>query len=299
MANKSLHKARRNKNDEFYTQMSDIEKEVKHYRDQFKGKVVYCNCDYPNKSNFWKYFYLKFESLGLKKLIATHYDLEKPTYKLEYDGKEVVKTDLLENGDFRSNESIELLKEADIVCTNPPFSLYREYVAQLIEYEKNFLIIGNFNSVTYKEIFPLIKEEKMWLGYTAPKEFIQPDGNIKKFGNINWFTNLDVTKRHEDIILYKEYSTEEYPEYDNYHAINIDKVVEIPRDYKGVMGVPITFLTKYNPEQFEILGIMNTGEVNKGIRLPDTPHGRPIINGKEKYLRILIRNKRLNKKEGQ
>lgn len=259
--NNNLHKAKTAKNDEFYTQMTDIEKELKHYKEHFKDKTIFCNCDDPKQSNFWKYFHLNFNHFGLKKLIATHYHETEPTYKIEYTGEDDnnceigVITNLKTNGDFRSSECIELLKEADIIVTNPPFSLFREYIAQLIEYDKKFIVIGNKNSITYKEFFPLLKNNQVWLGHTSPKEFVQPDNSIKKFGNISWFTNLDIIKRHETLDLIEKYTPEKYPKYDNYDAINVNRVLDIPVDYDGVMGVPITFLDKHNPEQFEILGI--------------------------------------------
>ena len=290
-----MNKAKEKKNDEFYTRLPDIEKELYHYREQLKGKTIFMNCDDPLESNFWQYFFLNFDFLGLKKIISTHYDPEEPTYKLEYDGSEVIRTDLEQNGDFRSPEAIEILKESDVVITNPPFSLYREYVAQLMEYEKDFLIIGNFNSVTYKEIFPLIKDGLLWMGYGNVKEFIQPDGSIKKFGNISWFTNLDVSKRHEKMILFRKYNEEDYPTYDNYNAINVDRVSDIPMDYDGVMGVPITFLTKYNPKQFEIIGSdfqVKDGLIDEIIKRDwDGKLDRGYVNGVRKYSRLLIRNK--------
>jgi hypothetical protein len=310
---KNLKEARKKKMDEFYTQLSDVEKELDNYRKYFIGKVIFCNCDDPETSNFWAYFHLKFKDLGLKKLISTHYDYEKPTYKLEYTGgddnniKAGIRTNLIRNGDFRDQECIELLKEADIVVTNPPFSLFREYVYQLIEYGKNFIIIGNQNAITYKEFFPLLQKNKIWLGcsiHSGDREFRVPNYyplnaagcRVDEEGNkyirikgVRWFTNLDYNKRHEKLICSKYYNPESYPKYDNYNAINVDKTKDIPRNYNGVMGVPITFLDKYNPDQFELLGIMNTGEVNKGIRYENTPHGRPIVNGKELYLRVLIR----------
>lgn len=313
--NKNLRKASKNKNDEFYTQLKDIEKELRHYKDHFKDKVVYCNADDPRVSNFFHYFSYNFDHLGLKKLITTCYknqnmdlfsmhDQEK-AIALVYEGeKDNGRVPTVENigvielegdGDFRSPESIEFLKEADIVVTNPPFSLFREYIAQLMEFEKEFLIIGNINALTYKETANFIKENKMWLGYNTTRYFLQPDGSLYETARTFWYTNLDIRKRHEDIILYKKYDPEEYPKYDNYNAINVDKTNEIPMDYDGYMGVPITFMDKYNPSQFEIFGIMNTGEENKGIRYPNTPHGRPIIDGKEKYLRILIKNKKVVK----
>lgn len=308
--NNSLNHAARAKEDEFYTKMSDIEKELNHYKEHFKGKVIFCNCDDPETSNFWKYFELNFEFLGLKKLIATHYESNKTSYKLELmcdknkDGKidkqDIVKTSLKQNGDFRSPECIKIMDEADIVVTNPPFSLFREYIALLLEHKKNFLVIGSQNNVTYKEIFPLLKDNKLWLGYhSGDMEFVVPDyyqpratryreeNGIKyrSMGNICWFTNLDIEKRHESIILYRTYNEKSYPKYDEYNAINVSKVAEIPLDYKGIMGVPITFLCKHNPEQFEIVGLDRYVE--------DNPHygHRFKINGKETYARILIRRK--------
>ncbi len=235
--NNNLHKAKEAKNDEFYTQLSDVANELKHYKEHFRGKIVFCNCDDPTWSAFWKYFHLNFAELGLKKLISTHYDKTEPTYKMEYTGGDDnnieagVKTPLEGNGDFRNKECLDLLDEADIVVTNPPFSYFRKYVEALTEHEKKFIIIGNKNAITYKEFFPLLKENKVWIGYNAVKEFYQPDGSIKKFGNVGWYTNLDIKKRHEKLILWKHYTPEEYPRYDNYAAINVDKVSEIPCDY--------------------------------------------------------------------
>lgn len=272
-ANANLHKAKDAKNDEFYTQLTDVAKELMHYKEHFRDKIVLCNCDDPTWSAFWKYFHLNFSELGLKKLISTHYDREDATYKMEYTGGDDndievgVKTPLEGNGDFRNQECLDLLDECDVVVTNPPFSLFREYVAVLMEHKKKFLIIGNKNAITYKEFFPLLKDDEVWIGCTNVKEFLQPDGSIKKFGNIGWFTNLDVAKRHEKLILWKQYTPEEYPKYDNYDAINVDKVSEIPIDYDGVMGVPITFLDKYNPEQFEIIGMdLNDSVEELGIK---------------------------------
>ena len=276
--NNNLHKAKTAKNDEFYTQLTDIEKELKHYKEHFKGKTIFCNCDDPKQSNFWKYFHLNFNYFGLKKLIATHFHETEPTYKIEYDGSddndcEVGNiTPLKTNGDFRSPECIELLKEADIIVTNPPFSQFRPYVAQLIDYDKKFIIMGNNNAITYKEFFPLLKDNKVWLGFTSnktcvfrvPPEYNHDDkitsdindGNYYgKVPAISWFTNLDIIKRHEFLDLIEKYTPEKYPKYDNYDAINVDKVLDIPVDYDRVMGVPITFMNKYNPEQFEIIGM--------------------------------------------
>lgn len=347
MANSALTAAKAAKKDEFYTQLSDIERELAHYKEHFKGKTVLCNCDDPRVSNFFKYFSLNFEYLGLKRVIATCYksqsvdlfsahDCEQAVYQI-YDGdrdgnnmpdeNEIAVKPLKGDGDFRSEECIELLKQADIVVTNPPFSLFREYVAQLIKYDKKFIIIGNQNAITYKEIFPLIKENKLWLGYkNGDMAFTVPDDSEpratrywqdesgqkwRSMGNVCWFTNLDIQKRHENIILYKRYTPEEYPKYDNYDAINVDKVADIPCDYDGVMGVPITFLDKYSPEQFEIVEFRkgNDGKdliysTLKGggspALLQNTHPSMPIgglmnnpkdtaVNGKSKYARILIR----------
>lgn len=267
--NSNLSKAKKAKDDEFYTQLSDIENEIKHYKEHFKNKVVYCNCDDPEWSNFFIYFKSNFNHLGLKKLISTHYSLnieKDKAYKLECVEYSVdengipkeFKSYLKGDGDFRSQECINLLKESDIVCTNPPFSLFREYIAQLIEHDKKFLIIGSMNAITYKETFNLIMNEKIWLGNTNVKKFRKPDGEMKYFGNICWYTNLSHKKRNEEIILWKEYSTEDYQNYDDFNIINVNKVNEIPKNYNGLMGVPITFLEKYNPNQFKILGIANS-----------------------------------------
>lgn len=344
--NSNLHKANQAKKDEFYTQLTDIEKELKHYKTQFENKIVYCNCDDPFESNFFKYFAMNFKALKLKKLIATSYDKSPiagstlPLFEVEGlkpEGKQPFKIEISEisdvnidgafdlsdielllkhnsnastplkgdlnynAGDFRSKECIELLKEADIVVTNPPFSLFREYVAQLVEYNKKFLILGDQNAITYKETFKLIKEDKLWLGYDngGTKWFQVPDdydietesrkkivNGVKYFsmGRIMWFTNMDTTKRHEELTLYKKYSPEFYPKYDNYDAIEVSKVSDIPMDYSGVMGVPITYLDKYNPDQFEILGIANSARWIGYECLT-------IINGKRIYNRIIIRKK--------
>ncbi len=308
--NTNMYKAKKEKNDEFYTQLSDIEKELKHYRPHFKDKIVYCNCDDPTASKFFHYFAHNFEKLQLKKLIATCYksqtrdlfnqhNIEKAIY-VEYEGTPDANipnpnnyiTKYLEgNGDFRSPECIELLKQSDIVVTNPPFSLFREYIAQLNKYNKNFLIIGNMNAITYKETFELIKDNKLWLGHNSVKEFKQPDGKIKKFGNTCWFTNLETPKHHEDLILYKKYNPKDYPKYDNYDAIEVNKTKEIPIDYNGVMGVPISFIDKYNPDQFEIVGKTNNKE-HAGKYLTERD-STAMVKGKKLYHRILIKNKRL------
>lgn len=324
--NKDLGQARTAKKDEFYTQLVDIENELKHYKEHFKGKTVLCNCDDPRVSNFFHYFSYNFEKLGLKKLITTCYknqerdlfsnnDSERAIW-LEYNGdkngnrvpnpEEIGINYFVGDGDFRSKECIELLKQADIVVTNPPFSLFREYVAQLIKYDKKFVIVGHQNAITYKEIFPLIKNNTIWLGYGfkgGAAHFYSKyedkaaagdhkEGMIRVSG-VNWFTNLEIGKRHEDLILYKIYSEEEYPKYDNYDAININKTADIPVDYDGVMGVPITFLDKYNPEQFEILDARN---YTRNEKLKSKSYGLikdadGAINGKATYARILIRRR--------
>lgn len=308
--NNNLHTAKATKNDEFYTQLEDIENELKYYKDYFKGKVVYCNCDgflNEEKSNFFMYFSLNYEFLGLKGLICTKYNPNGKGKKYEYygdfypDEEEVFTSDLEGDGDFRSEECIELLKKCDIVCTNPPFSLFREYVAQLFEYNKDFLIIGNVNAITYKEVFPMIKENKMWLGVSitsGDRKFVVPDNyplnaagcgideNGKKYirvKGVRWFTNLDHKKHHEELLLYKKYNAEQYPKYDNYDAIEVGKTKDIPMDYNGIMGVPITFLDKYCPTQFEIVGQMMTTKVT------EFNFGYPYINGKAKYARICIK----------
>lgn len=311
--NSNLSNAKKAKNDEFYTQLTDIEKELKYYRNEFKGKVVYCNCDDARESNFFKFFSMNFEFLGLKKLITTGFKADGHGVALVYEGDkngnhivdddEVQVVELEGNGDFRSEECIAYLKEADIVVTNPPFSLFREYVAQLMEYGKKFLIIGNMNAITYKEIFPFIKENKIWAGckgfsggmdfnvdeknYDASKEKQKSkivNGKIvKNIMGCIWFTNLPHNKRNTPLDLYRKYSPESYPKYDNYDAIEVSKVSDIPMDYNGVMGVPISFLDKYCPEQFEIVGLDRYIEGNT------MPNKRMHINGKEIYARILIR----------
>lgn len=356
LGNLGLSNAKKAKQDEFYTQLSDIENELKHYKTQLRGKTILCNCDDPFESNFFRYFALNFKTLGLKKLIATSYvkspiaggqlpllDIEglKPDGKEPYaieinevpDHKRRGATDLADveyllkhnanssrslngegiydGGDFRSPECLELLKQADIVITNPPFSLFREYVAQLVEHRKQFLILGNQNAIHYKEIFSLIKENKVWLGVDngGTKWFRVPDGydiqtesrkkvenGIKYFsmGSIMWFTNMDIPKRHEEIPLYKKYSPAEYPRYDNYDAIEVGKFFEIPCDYDGLMGVPDTFLDKFNPEQFELIGIP-FGNLGKEIGVKKNYRGRTDIaitkDGKSRcpYSRIIIR----------
>ncbi|WP_407446787.1 adenine-specific methyltransferase EcoRI family protein [Fibrobacter sp.] len=326
--NSSLGKAKEAKNDEFYTQLSDIENELKHYKKHFKGKTVLCNCDDPRVSNFFHYFAYKFEDLGLKRLITTCYknqerdlfsqnDSERAIW-LEYFGDrngnripdpEEIGIHYFEgNGDFRSAECIELLKQADIVVTNPPFSLFSEYMAQLMAYNKYFLVMGSQNALHYKDVFPLIKDNKIWVGYNAPKLFQIPDHaegkNIvvvdgvryQQFGNIIWFTNLDIKKRHEELILYKKFNADDYPTYENFDAIDVKEVSEIPVDYFGIMGVPDMFLKIYNPEQFELIGI-GSGGLAASIGVKKNYRGRTdialCVNGKHScpYSRILIRRK--------
>lgn len=293
--NTNLHSAKKAKNDEFYTQLTDIEKELKHYKDFFKGKVVYCNCDDARESNFFKYFSLNFEHLGLKQLITTAFKADGHGVKLVYNGdtndnhivdeEEIEITELEGNGDFRSTECLDILEHCDVVVTNPPFSLFREYIATLVRYNKKFLVIGNKNAITYKEIFPLIKENQLWLGVTSPEDFIQPKGDEKKNmkGLTRWFTNIEHSKRNTPLDLYKRYTAEDYPHYDNYDAIECGKVADIPMDYEGVIGVPITFLDKYCPSQFQIVGIANSARW-----IGDFPC-YTIINGIKIYNRILIK----------
>ena len=291
-ANANLHKAKNEKNDEFYTQLTDVAEELKHYRQHFAGKTVFCNCDDPTWSAFWKYFHLNFSVLGLRKLISTHYDKNEPTYKMEYEGGDDnnievgTVTPLEGNGDFRNKECLELLDECDVVVTNPPFSLFREYVKTLVEHEKKFIIWGNNNAITYKEFFPYLKNNEIWPGYMINKtcvfrvaEGYKYDEKITaqmndgfKYGKvpaISVFTNLDIQKRHEKLLLWKHYTPEDYPKYDNYDAINVDKVADIPMDYEGVMGVPITFLDKYCSQQFEIVGL---GIANLGLSIGVRPY---------------------------
>lgn len=300
--NSNLHKAKDAKNDEFYTQLKDVEKELMHYKDHFNERIVYCNCDDPTWSAFWKYFHLNFSELGLKKLISTHYEREEVTYKMIYEGGDDnnievgLKTSLEGNGDFRNQECLDLLDECDIVVTNPPFSLFREYVAVLMEHKKKFLIIGNKNAITYKEFFPLLKNNEVWIGYNNVKEFLQPDGSIKKFGNIGWFTNLDISKRHEKLILWKNYTPEEYPFFDELpNVINVGKVAEIPVGYDGLIAVPITFFDKFNPDQFEIIDGLNTYTTLDSFGINEDVMKRHShccnINGKATYYRIVIRKK--------
>ena len=294
--NTNLATAKRIKNDEFYTRYEDIEVEVMKYRKQFCNKIVYLPCDDPaeKKSEFWSFFVNNFDAFGLKKLIATHYDENGKAYKIwiendisgdgYIDDDDAQQEDLVGNGDFRSPECIDILKECDIVCTNPPFSLFREFVSAIITHDKKFLIIGNQNAFTYKETFSLIKTNKIWTGYNMVKKFYQPDGSIKEFGNVCWFTNLSTSKRIEKLVCTKTYNATEYHEYDNYKgAIEVSKVVNIPNNYNGIMGVPITFIDKYNPEQFEILACSAFSD-------PDFfGCGALYVDGHKTYARILIK----------
>ena len=336
MANKNLNKAKEAKKDEFYTQLEDINNELRHYREHFHGKTVLCNCDDPRVSNFFKYFAYNFEFLGLKKLIATCYKSQDVNlfsegaseqavylvYEGDKNGNNIPDDDEIEvlplkgDGDFRSAECIEFLKEADIVVTNPPFSLFREYVAQLVKYDKKFLIIGNVNAVTYKEVFPLIMNNRIWFGasiHSGDRKFLVPDNyelnaagcGIDESGRkyirvkgVRWFTNLDYKERYEDIILYKQYNPDDYPSYINCDAIEVSKTSDIPLDYDGKMGVPITFLDKYNPEQFEILGkSSDIADMNEIRKMDNVQGGGPrfyvMKNGvpTRMYERILIRRK--------
>ena len=296
--NRSLIKASVAKNDEFYTRYEDINAEVMKYRRYFKDKIVYLPCDDPagKKSKFWTFFVDNFDAFQLKKLIATHYDTEGNAYKIWIDGDttgdgyvdegDSKQEDLKGNGDFHSLECTAILQECDIVVTNPPFSLFRDFLAWILAAEKQFLIIGSQNAFAYKEVFPLIRDNKIWMGYNMVKEFYQPDGSIKKFGNICWFTNLPSMKRNEELVLVKKYNSIDYPKYDDYDAIEVSKVANIPMDYEGIMGVPITFLYKYNPNQFEIVGLMATTAVT------DINFGYPYVNGKKKFARVLIRRKK-------
>lgn len=332
-SNKNLHKAKAIKNDEFYTQISDIEKELRNYEKHFNNKHIFCNCDDPEFSNFWRYFALNFKRLNIKRLTSTHYSknsnssyrmdmfknvpenyIKRHTFMtLEESGIELPLgyiTPIEGNGDFRSNESIKLLQECDIVVTNPPFSLFGEYISQLIEYNKNFIVLGSQNALTTNQIFPLLKENKLWTGvYAGNMEFRVPNKEEYKregarfwidengdywrsLGNICWFTNLDHYKRHENIILYKKYNKTDYPKYDNYNAINVDKVADIPEDYTGIMGVPVTYLYKHNPSQFQIIGQTHSGDKSEkveSLRTSTSNKHRGLVNGVQKYARILIK----------
>ena len=323
-SNKPLSSSRKVKNDEFYTQLYDIENELQHYQKHFRNKTILCNCDDPYVSNFFKYFSLNFEKIGLKKLITTCYKSQKADNFSQYDSDKAIKLEyegdknnnkipepdeigifhLESDGDFRSKECIKILKQVDIVCTNPPFSLFREYIEQLVKYKKKFLVIGTWNAVAYGEIFKLIKDNKIWIGinsnrnfsgfvvphnYSSPGEetHIDEDGNKVIFTGHNcWFTNLDTKKRHEDLLCHVTYNKEEYPKFDNYDAINVNYVKDIPVNYKGEIGVPISFMDKFNPDQFEIIGKMSTTKID------EYNYGYPYVKGKKKFARIIIKHKR-------
>lgn len=309
--NSNLRKAAKNKNDEFYTRLTDIENELSHYKEHFKNKIVYCNCDDPYRSNFVKYFIDNFNELGIDRLYATHYtpdeglsckNDENPNFMLEYDGSYKYSV-LLGDGDFRSDECVDILKRCDVVVTNPPFSLFREFVDLIMSHKKDFLVIGNQNAITYKEFFPLLKDDIVRLGVCSVKEFIVRDKDLHKlsksiywcdleneykarFGNISWFTTLHHDVPTKPLKFTKTYNEKDYPKYDNYNAINVDKIKEIPCDYAGLMGVPITFMNKYDPKQFEIIGHMVT------TKKSECNFGYPYINGKKKYARVIIRNRK-------
>lgn len=310
-SNRNMTDARAAKNDEFYTRLEDIEREMPHYREHFKGKTIFLNCDDPDWSNFWRYFDLNFDFLGIRRLISTHFDANEATYMQEItrdaSGRrsKVSRTPLTGNGDFRSPEAIELLKQSDIVVTNPPFSLFREYVSQLVEFGKSFIIIGNMNAVTYKEVWGNIVRGEAWLGVTSPKSFRLPEGAPEKsgqytdegghryqtFGNICWFTNLDHARRHEKVALFREYDPQTYPKYDRYDAINVSKVADIPRDYLGYIGVPVSFLGRHSSEQFEII---DANTIRDESKAKEKPHGLikdgdGAVNGKPVYARMVIR----------
>ena len=295
MSNTNLKTAKKRKSDEFYTLMEDIEKELRYYTESFEGKVVYCNCDDYQHSNFYKYFYYNFHYLKLKKLICTCFNADDNGLYAIYDGEIETTGKLNGDGDFRSEECIEYLKQADVVVTNPPFSLFRQYVKQLMDYNKKFIIIGNQNAITYKEIFPYIKDNQLWLGMNFVKAFEKPNGDIQKFGNISWFTNVPYVYDRKPLILTKSYydNPSAYPKYENFDAINVDKVADIPMDYDGVMGVPITFLYKYCPSQFTIIDgcncylIFDTFNVNEKVK-KERGHCCN-INGTPKYFRVLIK----------
>lgn len=302
--NTKLEAAKKDKKDEFYTQLTDIEKELQHYTDHFHNARVLCNCDDPEQSNFYRYFRDNFGLLGIRKLVACHYLPTGSSYSLTLTAGGAIKSPLTGNGDFRGAESVALLTEADIVVTNPPFSLFREYIAQLIEYKKKFVVLGNVNAVGYKDLFPLIKDNKLWLGpsiSSGDREFRVPDHyaleasgtRVDEQGNkyirvkgVRWFTNMDFDKRHERLDCHKQYSPAEYPKYDGYAAINVNKVAEIPEDYNDAMGVPITFMDKWNPDQFQLLGALTGAkEESRGM------FGYPCVQGKTVYSRLIIQRR--------
>ena len=316
--NDNLHMSKSGRQDEFYTKLSTIEDELKHYRPYFKDKIVFCNCDDPTWSNFWKFFQLNFYFLGLKKLISTHYEPDGKSYKLEIVGNsqgdqlgipEYIQTPLEGDGDFRSEECLALLDECDIVVTNPPFSLSKEYIPTMMNSGKKFIVLGNMNHVTFKEIFHYFYEHKLWIGYNSghfwfrvpddyeekPTDFKIDENGVKwrRMGNICWYTNIDIEVRHQPLILYKPYDPAFHRTYDNFDAIHIDKVEDIPFDYYGIMGVPVTYLASHCEEQFEILGKLDGGSANNPLDL-----AKPMLDGKAKYKRIAIRRKDVNNGDG-
>ena len=294
----NLEKAKAEQDDEFYTHYDDIELEVMKYRKQFRNKIVYLPCDDPaeKKSEFWSFFVNNFDAFGLKKLIATHYDESGKAYKIWIDADcsddgyiddaDAKQEDLIGNGDFRSPECIDILNECDIVCTNPPFSLFRDFIDVLLTAKKQFLIIGRETAFSYQNVFKAMKEDCFWTGYNKVHKFMRPDGSVKDFGNVGWFTNLNTTKRFEEVVLTKNLSNLPIEYYDNRpDIININAVADIPKDYDGLMGVPISFMAKYNPNQFEIVGLMATTTID------DINFGYPKINGKKKFARVVIKKK--------
>ena len=283
--NTNLHKAKREANDEFYTQYEDIDKEIEHYKEHLKGKVIYCNCDIPYFSNFHKYFLDNFKELELEKLIVTGYVKNGNGKCSVYNGEKSTDYDLLGDGDFRGDECVDMLQKADIIITNPPFSLFREFIKVVVDNDKDFIVVGNKNAITYKDVFPLLMDDKMFIGATEPNNFITPSENTKLINGLSrWFTSFNI-RENTYLELSKEYSEGAYPKYDNYNAINVNKTKHIPKNYDGIMGVPITFLDKYNSKQFEILGIDRY--------IADNPRygHRFNLNGKEVYARILIKRK--------
>lgn len=316
----SVRDARWNKKDEFYTQLIDVEKEMEHYLCHFVGSRVYCNCDDPKESMFWTYFHSNFSRLGLNHLVATHYQPNGVSYRMDYMGGNDldisvgVSSVISGDGDFRSEACVSILDECDIVVTNPPFSMFREYIDILMQHQKKFLILGNMNALNYKNIFPLIRDNRLWYGATihsgsrefrVPKEYPMDASGVRvdECGNqyirvkgVRWFTNMDYTMRYQPLVLSCHYTPDKYPKYDNYDAINVDKYKEIPMDYDGVMGVPITIVDFFCPEQFEIIGMTASWDESPSMQMIKTSkqkrHG-PILNGREMYRRILIRKKLL------
>lgn len=297
--NDNLHKALKNKDDEFYTYYADVEAEINHYISHFIGKVVFLNCNDidEDKSAFWDYFVKNFSTLQLKELIATSYNPEGGATMKTFDGNNITTSQLVGTGAYNSEESLNILDKADIVVTNPPFSLFRDLVKTLVDKDKLFLLIGNENTFASTEMFPLIKEGKVWTGLNKVKKFKRQDEGDREFGNVCWFTNLTNNKQNEELVLTKTYSPDNYPFYDNYHtAINVDALVDIPKDYDGIMGIPISYLGKYNPNQFQILGLA-AGNSKANKLFYDVPHidsplergGCGVVNGVRKYSRVFVK----------